>query len=1014
MKSAKSENNEGALSLELQLREAITASRILQVNKLIRAGANVDYISDGGQTLLHIALQEGKTSIAKKLIDAGARTDVRSIQNDNKTAAEMLHEMFCKHVVGDSEIEATKSQSIFTLATQVCGLNYVDAEGQTFLSYAIQYGQFTLAKKLIDAGAQKIPLPDGTTIDELINDVLNKAIVVPGLYKYMEIISLIDIAVDLNHIDKDGWTYLHLALKQHDILLANNLIEKGANKDVVSKNDEAITPIDLMNLALSTIKNPAMCSIIQSMGANVNNINSEGWTPLHLALINGNTELAIGLFHNGVELVQSRNSSKQTPGDIINEQTLLHKSILGATPSRDILVGLVSIGANINFIDENGWAPLHLALKENKVALAKTLIQNGADKEIVSKNDAALTPLAYLNAMLCKAIWENNSIAQITELIELGASVNNVDQDGWAPLHIALKQENIEIVDLLIKNGANKDAISQNNEKKTPADIINDKDYLNNLVLEDLGINKLKILIKLGPDVEHIDACGSSPLSLALKKENLAVAKLLLKAGANRDQTSSNLMNELLCKLTLESPSRSEITELIDMGADVNYFNQDDLTPLHLALKKGSIPRVKLLIKHGANINISSKNNDVKSPADIVNELQIDLFSVVDNNVSDKSKESLILFKGPDTENFKTFTDNPKHNLFHPLSLEQYFNLQEFDDFNAMLGAIQLLASADSKINLVIDSHGMPTTPYTIKTTYGPDQTASDILDSIIKVAGGKPIKLLTTCCFGERLHSCDSELGSKMPNGSMIITLSKQDRTTQAPDYCHKNIPYILDALFNGDGGNYLKLEHLLEAYCLSQRFNKNTPKVSLFNGSTQKIISLKDYFNTNILKVNNLEISKTMRDLLDIMGLSKDDFDSMLCEISSNSNIKIQESLWRIPNSVSDIKNISQYLNGDTYNELLELYKGYFINNDAIKTLPSERVTKSAYTFHKIRGFGGDYHHTVKHGTPLLACTREKSRDFDEIDATPKHSMLLAVAADHLVMEIGSGSFFSEWELS
>ena len=155
-------------------------------------------------------------------------------------------------------------------------------------------------------------------------------------------------------------------------------------------------------------------------------------------------------------------------------------------------------------------------------------------------------------------------------------------------------------------------------------------------------------------------------------------------------------------------------------------------------------------------------------------------------------------------------------------------------------------------------------------------------------------------------------------------------------------------------------------------------------------------------------------MSNLLDIMGLSKDDFDSMLCEISFNSNIKIQESLWRIPNSPSDIKNISQYLNSDTYNELLELYKGYFINNDAIKTLPSEWVTKSAYTFHKIRGFGGDYHHTDKHDTPLLACIREKSRDFDEIDATPKHSMLLAVAADHLIAEIGSRSFFSEWELS
>jgi hypothetical protein len=266
------------------------------------------------------------------------------------------------------------------------------------------------------------------------------------------------------------------------------------------------------------------------------------------------------------------------------------------------------------------------------------------------------------------------------------------------------------------------------------------------------SINKLKILIKAGLDVNHIDSCGWSPLCLALKKENLGVAKLLLKAGANRDQTSINLMNELLCKVILESPSRSEIIELIDMGADVNYFNQDGLTPLHLALQKGSIARVKLLLKHGANMNITSKNNEVKTPTDIASELQLNLFSLVDNvdnNESNKSKERLILFKGPDTQNFKTFTDNPKHNLLHPFSLEQYFNLQEFNDFNAMLEAIQLLASTDSKINLIIDSHGMQTTPYTITITPHYNQNACDILDFIIKAAAGKPIKLLTTCCFG-------------------------------------------------------------------------------------------------------------------------------------------------------------------------------------------------------------------------------------------------------------------------
>ena len=525
---------------------------------------------------------------------------------------------------------------------------------------------------------------------------------------------LIDIAINLNHIDKDGWTCLHLALKQHNTTIAHYLIQRGANKEIVSKNDEAITPIDLASLALSTIKDPGMVDRLHYIGANVNIVNSEGWTPLHLALISGNTELAVELLNMGAKPMQSQNSSKQTPADIINEQTLLHKFILSPASSITVLSGLVRIGANINLIDENGWPPLHLALKENKVELAKVLIQNGADKEIVSKNDPAITPLTQLNAMLCKAIGENNSIVQITKLIELGAGVNDVDQDGSPHLHIALRLENIEIVDLLLRNGANKDAISQNNEKKTTAKIINDKDYLNKLILENIGtsINKLKILIKAGLDVNHIDSCGWSPLCLALKKENLAVAKLLLKAGANRDQTSINLMNELLCKVILESPSRSEIIELIDMGADVNYFNQDGLTPLHLALQKGSIARVKLLLKHGANMNITSKNNEVKTPTDIASELQLNLFSLVDNvdnNESNKSKERLILFKGPDTQNFKTFTDNPKHNLLHPFSLEQYFNLQEFNDFNAMLEAIQLLASTDSKINLIIDSHGMQT-----------------------------------------------------------------------------------------------------------------------------------------------------------------------------------------------------------------------------------------------------------------------------------------------------------------
>jgi hypothetical protein len=50
-----------------------------------------------------------------------------------------------------------------------------------------------------------------------------------------------------------------------------------------------------------------------------------------------------------------------------------------------------------------------------------------------------------------------------------------------------------------------------------------------------------------------------------------------------------------------------------------------------------------------------------------------------------------------------------------------------------------------TQINLTVPQ----TTPYTITITPHYNQNACDILDFIIKAAAGKPIKLLTTCCFG-------------------------------------------------------------------------------------------------------------------------------------------------------------------------------------------------------------------------------------------------------------------------
>ncbi|MCF6808350.1 ankyrin repeat domain-containing protein [Thiotrichales bacterium 19S9-12] len=51
---------------------------------------------------------------------------------------------------------------------------------------------------------------------------------------------------------------------------------------------------------------------------------------------------------------------------------------------------------------------------------------------------------------------------------------------------------------------------------------------------------------------------------------------------------------------------------LIKAGADVNYKNTNDTTPLHHAAQLGDIEKVKLLIKNGAMVN--AQNKDGKTP----------------------------------------------------------------------------------------------------------------------------------------------------------------------------------------------------------------------------------------------------------------------------------------------------------------------------------------------------------------------------------------------------------------
>ena len=87
-------------------------------------------------------------------------------------------------------------------------------------------------------------------------------------------------------------------------------------------------------------------------------------------------------------------------------------------------------------------------------------------------------------------------------------------------------------------------------------------------------------------------------LKVILEKEQVS----LNKTNKNGD-TPLHLAATVQWKYRFEGEHNEIVEFLLKCGADVNAENYDDQTPLHIAAKSGRMGIVRILIKHGADVN---------------------------------------------------------------------------------------------------------------------------------------------------------------------------------------------------------------------------------------------------------------------------------------------------------------------------------------------------------------------------------------------------------------------------
>ncbi|KAL7306340.1 hypothetical protein TKK_0001765 [Trichogramma kaykai] len=272
----------------------------------------------------------------------------------------------------------------------------------------------------------------------------------------IDVILMSDSIALQNSTDRKGISHFHIACTRDNPKVVRKFIENGVDINLAIPDWSDILPCYTPLHLAADFHCPEVIEELLKHGADANIRDDEGYTPIHVSF-NIYASEDVHHYSSGVMINMMFQNSKQENCETPDQ--LSHFHIACSINNSETVEKFIELGVDINKPISwtspllPGYTPLHCAVEFNSVDVIEILLKHKADINVIDRWNKTPLHLAWVKK---EKFWYRDMSDKIIDLLleaHNDTSVNSTCPDGLSHFHIACTRNNLNVVKSFIKRG---------------------------------------------------------------------------------------------------------------------------------------------------------------------------------------------------------------------------------------------------------------------------------------------------------------------------------------------------------------------------------------------------------------------------------------------------------------------------------------------------------------------------------------------------------------------------------